>query len=104
MVSSYNILDMIFLFSECYLDVYNKVDSEFVSQLLRGDKFCFKNGEIKRVTLPFYEELKMENLIEQVKDDEEVKKYMNDKFATTKKPSRQFFINVVGTIYPGFFQ
>ena len=46
----------------------------------------------------------MENLIEQVKDDEEVQKYMNDKFATKKKPSRQFFINVIGTLYPGFFQ
>jgi hypothetical protein len=30
----------------------------------------------------------MDNLIEQVKDDDEVKKYMNDKFATTKRPSR----------------
>jgi hypothetical protein len=80
------------------------VDSEFISQLLRGDKLCFKNGEIKRVQLPHYEELKMDNLIDQVKDDEQVLKYMNDKFASKKKPSRQFFIDVVGTIYPGFFQ
>ena len=46
----------------------------------------------------------MNNLIEQVKEDEEVKKYMNDKFATKKKPTRQFLIDIISTIYPGFFQ
>ena len=45
----------------------------------------------------------MDNLIEQVKDDENVKLYMPDKFTTTKKPSRQFLIDIIGTIYPGFF-
>ena len=30
----------------------------------------------------------MDALIGQVKDDEEIKKYMNDDFATKKKPSR----------------
>ena len=29
---------------------------------------------------------------------------MHDKFASTKKPSRQFLLDVVGTLYPGFFQ
>ena len=56
------------------------------------------------MSLPFYDELCMDNLIEQVKDDPEVKKYMNDKFTTKKRPSRQFFVDVIGTIYPGFFQ
>ena len=91
-------------YSEDYLDNYNKVDSEFISQLLRGDKLAFKNDQISKVTLPYYDELKMDNLIEQVKDDEKVKQYMHDKFATTKRPSRQFFLNVVGTIYPGYFK
>ena len=38
-----------------------------------------------------------------MKDDEEVKKYLPDKFATKKKPSRQFLINIIGTIYPDYF-
>ena len=29
---------------------------------------------------------------------------MNDKFASKKKPSRQFLLDIIGTIYPGFFQ
>ena len=86
------------------MDTYPKVDREFITQLFRGEKLCFKNNEVNRVSLPYYEELKMDNLIEEVKDDENVKKYMNDKFATTKKPSRQFLIDVIGTIYPGYFQ
>ena len=86
------------------MDKYNKVDSEFIRQLWRGDKACFKNDEINRVALPFCSELCMDNLIEQVKDDPEIKRYMHDKFASKKKPSRQFLLDIIGTIYPGFFQ
>ena len=70
------------------MDKYHNVDSLFISQLLRDEKACFKNNEINRVTLPHYHELNMENLIEQVKDDPVVKRYMPDKFDTKKRPSR----------------
>ena len=46
----------------------------------------------------------MDNLIKQVKDDELVKQYLHDDFADKKKPSRQFLINIIGTVYPGFFK
>ena len=55
---------MILYFSECYLDKYSNVDSRFISQLLRGEKLCFKSKDVNRVTLPFYPELAMDNLIE----------------------------------------
>ena len=65
---------------------------------------CFSNSEINHVALPFYSELKMENLIKQVKDDKDVKRYLHDHFADKKKPSRQFLVNIIGTVYPGFFK
>ena len=70
--------------SECYLDKYHNVDSEFISQLLRGEKVCFKNAEINKVVLPFYEEFKMDNLLKQVKDDAVVKRYLHDKYDKKK--------------------
>ena len=45
----------------------------------------------------------MANLIEQAKSDNEVKLYLHDDFATKKKPSRQFLINIIGTVYPEYF-
>ena len=92
------------IYSECYLDKYNNVDSTFISQLIRGEKFCFKNNEINRVILPHYDELNMKNLNEQIKDDNEIKGYLNDKFADKKKPSRQFLLDIIGTVYPGYFK
>ena len=53
-----------------------------------GEKECFKNDEHDNVKLPGYGELTIDKLLEQVKDDENIKKYMYDKFETTKKPSR----------------
>jgi len=46
----------------------------------------------------------MDNLIEQVKDDNAIKHYLHDKFETKKRPSRQFLINIIATVYPGFFK
>ena len=80
------------------------MDSTFISQLLRGEKGAFKNNELNRVTLPHYSELSMNNLLNQVKDDNQVKRYLHDKFMDKKKPSRQFLIDIIGTIYPGFFK
>ena len=91
-------------FSESYLDTYQNVDSKFISQLIRGDKSCFKNSEIHQVAVPFYSELNMQNLINQVKDDAAIKRYLHDDFATKKKPSRQFLFNIIGTVYPDFFK
>ena len=45
-----------------------------------------------------------QNLVEQVKDDKRVLHYMNDKFALSKRPSRQFHIDIINTVHPGFFQ
>ena len=71
---------------------------------IKGDKACFKNTEVNRVVLPFYSELKMANMIDQVKSDNEIKRYLPNDFATKKKPSREFLINIIGTVYPGFFK
>ena len=46
----------------------------------------------------------MDNLINQAKDDKEIMRYLPDDFATKKRPSRQFLINIIGTVYPGFFK
>ena len=75
-------------YSECHLDKYNNVDSKFISQLLRGDKASFKSKDINRVALPFYAELSMDKLIEEIKNDDDVKKYLHDDFETKKRPSR----------------
>jgi len=40
--------------SNRYLDKYNKVDHEFIGQLWRGEKACFKNDEYDNVKLPHY--------------------------------------------------
>ena len=77
-----------FVYSECYLDKYTNVDSKFISQLLRGDKLSFKSKDVQRVTLPFYAELCMDNLIAEVKEDDQVKRYLHDAFETKKRPSR----------------
>ena len=46
----------------------------------------------------------MDNLIAQVKDDSKIKQYLRDGFEDKKRPSRQFLIDVIATVYPGYFK
>ena len=44
----------------------------------------------------------MENVIDIVKDDDEIKKYFKDEFNDLKKPhSKPFMMNIINTVYPG---
>ena len=52
--------------------------------------------------MPNWPELKIEAIINIVKDDEEIKMYFKDDFAELKKPhSKPFMMNIVNTVYPG---
>ena len=39
-----------------------------------------------------------------MQDDSKIKSYLHDDFAGKKRPSRQFLIDIIGTVYPGFFK
>jgi hypothetical protein len=55
--------------------------------LLRGEKSAFKLKEVNFVKIPLWPELGVKKLVEMVKDDVKVCKYLPDKFFDKKFPS-----------------
>ena len=73
--------------------------------LFAETKSAFLSHQVNVIRMPNWPELKMEKIIDLVKDDDEIKKYFKDDFADLKKPhSKPYMMNIINTVYPGLLQ
>ena len=52
--------------------------------------------------MPHYDELSVKKLWPQFKKDANFMQYFPDSFADTKGPARQYFFDIMNTIYPEY--
>ena len=73
--------------------------------LFAEEKNAYLAHEINVIKMPNFPELKMEKIIELVKDNEQIRKYFKDEFWLLKKPhSKPFMMNIINSVYPGLLQ
>ena len=66
-------------------------------------KKLYKNKRINTVTVPRLQELSVLNILDIVKDDSELLKYLPDEYTNGKrKPDRDYLYNCINTLHPGF--
>ena len=65
-------------------------------------KKLFKKNEIDHIDVPHYDELSVKKLWPQFKKDQNFMQYFPDSFADTKGPARQYFFDIMNTIYPEY--
>ena len=78
------------------------ITKDFLRQILNEEKKLIKNTDIKTITVPKYDELSVVNLLPRVKDNAEVMIYFPDRLPKGKTISREYFFDVLNTIYPDF--
>ena len=59
---------------------------------------------MKFIEVPHYDELSVKSLWPQFAEDEEVARYFLDDFSKDKRPSREYFFNIVNTIQPDYLK
>ena len=59
-------------------------------------------SEVKFICVPKLDELSVNEMRKQMKDDKIIRDYFPDEFFKGKAPDRTFFFNTVNTLYPGF--
>ena len=79
------------------------INAEFVRALIAGEKKAFKMTELIEIILPKWGELKIDNILDMIKGDEEVAKYLRNDIHEKKTHSREFIVNIVNTVHPGIF-
>ncbi len=80
----------------------NQVNKEFFKQLFMNQKKVFKISEIKHILVPKLDEMGVKQMLPIVAEDEAIKAYFPDEFFGNTLPNRQFFFNIINTMYPGY--
>ena len=63
-----------------------------------------KKTEVQKITVPHYDELSVKNIWPQLKKDSEFTKYFPEKYPVGKGPPRQYFFDILNTLYPDYLQ
>ena len=63
-----------------------------------------KKAEVQKISVPHYDELSVKNLWPQFSKDAEFTKYFPDKYPVGKGPPRQYFFDILNTLYPDYLQ
>ena len=64
----------------------------------------FHISEVKHIIVPKLQEISMKSLAENLKDDENLAQYLPDKWDKKLKLDREWFYNILNTVYPGYLE
>ena len=75
------------------------INRDFVKAILAGRKRLLPLKDVKRVTVPKYEELSVEKMFPIVNRDQQVMSYFPDALPKNRNVAREYFWNVVHTVH-----
>ena len=81
-----------------------QVNKDFLKAVFKDTKKLLKKNQINYVAVPCYDELAVKNLWPMLKKDAAFVIYFQDDFADQKMPNRDYFFNILNTIYPEYLQ
>ena len=70
--------------------------------VLADQKQLIKKADVNYVEVPHYEELSVKNLYPQFAEDDLLRRYFPDEYPAGKGPPREYFFNILHTLYPEF--
>lgn len=82
------------------LPPYKQTSMRFIRDFLKGDKELIKAAEVRHFNVPLYAELSVASLLNQVKDDPDMMKYLPVYEGQRDPPDRHFFFGVLGSTAP----
>ena len=80
------------------------VNKDFIKDVLAGKKQLMKKGEVMHVQIPHYEELSVRRIYPMFKKDPTFQQYFPDRYNKDKGPPRQYFFNILATLYPEYLK
>jgi hypothetical protein len=87
-----------------YLPKEESCPQLFLNAILSGDKQVLPAKRIKPIDAPKFKELSVQKVLEAIKSDTEVMKYIPDEKMSKKTPDRDFIFDVVNTIRNDYLQ
>ena len=75
-----------------------------MKQVLAEEKKLLRLDEVKRINVPFFDELSVKNIYPRVKDDPAIASYFSKETESGRLPEREYFFNVVNTHQPEYMK
>ena len=85
-----------------YLPRIKQVKFGFLKDLFANKKRLLKKKNIEYICVPHYQELSVKRLWPDLKDDATFNIFFDDDYAEFKVPNREYFFNILNTVYPGY--
>ena len=85
-----------------YLPPEGLVNKDFLKDVLTGKKQLYQKSAITPIQVPHYDELSVKALYPQFKEDPIFLSYFPDKYPKDKGPPREYFFNILNTLYPDY--
>ena len=80
------------------------MNKDFLKAVLSGEKQLLKKIAVNQITVPHYDELSVRKLYPQFKSDKQFTSYFPDTYPKDKGPPRQYFFDVLNTVYPDYLR
>ena len=87
-----------------YLPEPSNINKDFLMDVLAGKKLLMKKEDITFVKVPSYDELSVRRLWPQMQEDKKFMLYFPSSFPKDKGPSREYFFNILATLYPDYLK
>ena len=78
------------------------INKDFLKQIFAEEKVLLKKQAITTVHVSRYDELSVKALWPSLSKDRKFMAYFPDNYGDAKTPSREYFMNVLNTIYPDY--
>ena len=87
-----------------YLPGIKQVSFGFLKDVFANRKKVLKKKQVDYISVPHFQELSVKRLWPDLKADVEFNVFFNDDFPEEKVPNRDFFFNILNTIYPDYLK
>ena len=80
------------------------VNKDFLKDVLAGKKQLMKKTQVAYIQVPHYDELSVKNIWPMFQKDPTFASFFPSTWRKDKGPPRQYFFNVLNTLYPEYLQ
>ena len=80
------------------------LNKDFLKEILAGEKALLRLDQVKRISVPQFDELSVIKLWPMLQSDEKFMRYFPKKMAKGRVPDREYFFNLVNTFQPNYLQ
>ena len=89
---------------QLYLPPEYMMNKDFLKEVFAEDKELLELKEVSFINVPLFDELSVIKIWPMTKEDKQFMKYFPHKLPKGRVPDREYFFNILNTLYPVYVQ